>query len=268
MIPRLFMVDDEAPARARLKMLLCDIALSCPHELGGEASHAQAAMEGITRLRPDIVLMDVQMPGLNGLDLASALARAAAEQDGSWTPAIIFISAFEEHALRAFEVQAFDYLLKPVRAERLELAIRRVCALRAPLENLASANVAALPPASRRRHFSVHERDRTLLVPVTDIIYLKAELKYVTLRTASREYLIEESLSSIEEEFTDLFVRVHRNALAARVAIAGVERGGGSIDAENEGDKTQEPWQLVLRNVTERLPISRRQWPTVKALVR
>lgn len=263
MIPRLFMVDDEAPARARLKMLLADISVQCPHELVGEASDAKAALEGIGKLRPDIVLLDVQMPGMTGLEFASALARNGFA-GGSQAPAVIFISAFEEHALRAFEVQAFDYLLKPMRAERLALAIRRVTALR----SAAGAGDTGAPVPARRGHFSIHERDRTLLVPVTDIIYLKAELKYVTLRTAMREYLIEESLSSIEDEFSDLFVRVHRNALAARLAIMGVERGGGNIDAEGEADKPQEPWQLVLRGVDERLPISRRQWPVVKALVR
>ena len=112
----------------------------------------------------------------------------------------------------------------------------------------------------------MHERDRLLLVPVTDVLYLKAELKYVTLRTRTRDYLIEDSLSSIEEELDDVFVRVHRNTLVARKAIMGVERG--VVGADGEGERGQEAWQVILRDVAERLPISRRQWPVVKALVR
>jgi two-component system response regulator AlgR len=113
----------------------------------------------------------------------------------------------------------------------------------------------------------VQERGRVILVPVAEVIYLKAELKYVTVRTRTHEHLIEESLTSIEEEFGDIFVRVHRNTLVARTAIVGVERGTHA-DAEGDGEKGQESWQVILRDVNERLPISRRQWPVVKALVR
>jgi two-component system response regulator AlgR len=109
-----------------------------------------------------------------------------------------------------------------------------------------------------------------LLVPISDVIYLKAEAKYVTLRTKTREFLIEESLNSIEEEMADTFLRVHRNALVARSAIVGVERGSQPVDAEGdqEKEKVQDTWQVILRDVDDRLPISRRQWPIVKALVR
>lgn len=261
MKPRLFIVDDEAPARARLKILLSDIAAECPHELAGEADRAQAAMDGIADARPDIVLLDVQMPGMTGVELAAHLMKQQAP------PAVIFVTAYDEYAFKAFEVHALDYLLKPVRAARLAEAIRRVGELRAQ----ALPQGAAIMDASRslqaaRRHFSVQERGRLLLVPVADVIYLKAELKYVTLCTKARDYLIEESLTSIEEELTATFVRVHRNALVARGAIIGVERGSHTVDGE--GDKVQEPWQVILRDVDERLPISRRQWAVVRALVR
>lgn len=251
---RIFIVDDEAPARARLKMLLSDIASECPHELVGEAGHAQAALEGIAMHAPDIVLLDVQMPGMNGVDLAAQLQKACA-----MPPAIIFVTAYDEYALKAFEVHALDYLLKPVRASRLSESLRRIAALR-------PADMA--PVSTLRRHFSVQERGRVLLVPVNEVIFLKAEQKYVTLRTGSHEYLIEESLTSIEEELAALFVRVHRNALVAREAIIGVERGMHAIDGEGEGEKSQDSWLVILRGVEERLPISRRQWPVVKALVR
>jgi two-component system response regulator AlgR len=255
---RLYIVDDEAPARSRLKALLSDIAQECPHQLVGEAGHALAAIEGIAASAPDIVLLDVQMPGMNGIELAEHLIRKTAAP-----PAVIFVTAYDEYALKAFDVQALDYLLKPVRAARLAESLKRASAPRAP----AQAN---LQPA--RKHFSVQERGRMLLVPVADVLYLRAQLKYVTLHTRNRDYLTEESLTSIEDELGATFVRVHRNALVARNAIIGVERGVSAAEQEGEQEGTQdkphESWQVILAGVAERLPISRRQWPVIKALVR
>jgi two-component system response regulator AlgR len=263
MIPRLFIVDDEAPARARLAMLLSDIAADCPHLLVGEAADPQSALEGIAAVQPDIVLLDVQMPGMTGLELAGHLQRSTGK-----APAVVFISAFDEYAIKAFEVQALDYLLKPVRAARLADAIRRAASLVQAQTQPAALAALAAQVQDTRKNFSVQERGRVLLVPIGDVIYLKAEAKYVTLRTASRDYLIEESLNSIEEELGSVFVRVHRNALVSRAAIIGVERAAHGIDAEGETDRSQEAWQVILRGAAERLPISRRQWPVVKALVK
>ena len=254
MSQRIFIVDDEEHARARLAILLSDIAEECPNELVGQASDAAGALQGIVDTRPDIVLLDIQMPGMNGLDLAARLAL-----EGEEMPAVVFVSAHEDYALNAFDVHALDYLVKPVRAARLAQALKRVATLR-------GRSVGTAEATPRRAHFTVHERDRLLLVPVTDVLYLKAELKYVTLRTRTRDYLIEDSLSSIEEEMDDVFVRVHRNTLVARKAIMGVERG--VVGADGEGERGQEAWQVILRDVAERLPISRRQWSVVKALVR
>jgi two-component system response regulator AlgR len=255
---RLYIVDDEAPARSRLKALLSDIAQECPHELVGEAGHAQAAIEGIAACAPDIVLLDIQMPGMNGIELAGHLMKTMAAP-----PAVIFVTAYDEYALRAFDVQALDYLLKPVRASRLAESLKRASASRARI---------AVPPRPARKHFSVQERGRVLLVPVAEVLYLRAQLKYVTLHTRSRDYLIEESLTSIEEELSANFVRVHRSALVARGAIIGVERGAPAADQDGEHDGAQdrghESWQVILAGVDERLPISRRQWPVIKALVR
>jgi two-component system response regulator AlgR len=256
MSQRIYIVDDEEHARARLAMLLADIGDDCPNELVGEASDAAGALQGIVDTHPDIVLLDIQMPGMNGLDLASRLAL-----EGEEMPAVVFVSAHDDYALNAFEVHALDYLVKPVRAGRLQQALRRVALLRGR-----SNGAGNVEQARRREHFTVHERDRLLLVPVADVIYLKAELKYVTLRTRTRDYLIEDSLASIEEELDDVFVRVHRNTLVARKAIMGVERG--TVGADGDGERGQEAWQVILRDVAERLPISRRQWPVVKALVR
>ncbi len=126
---------------------------------------------------------------------------------------------------------------------------------------------AAAAPAARQ-HFSVQERGRILLVPVAEVLYLKAELKYVTLRTREREYLIEASLVSLENELATSFIRVHRNALVARDAITGVARGTHAIDGDGETEKVQEVWEVLLRGIDDRLPISRRQWPLIRALVR
>ena len=262
MTVRLFLVDDEAPARARLRDVLSDIASDCPHEIVGEADHAQAAIECIAQHKPDIVLLDVQIPGMNGIELAAYLSNHVTP-----SPSIIFISAFDDYALKAFEVRALDYLLKPVRATRLAEAIERVARLRVNQHGaLGAITKTTRTLQTARLHFSVQQRGRVLLVPVADIIYLKAEAKYVTLRTATGEYLIEESLLSVEQEFAHLLVRVHRNALVARDAIIGVERGRRSVDDDPvEGLDT---WQVILRGTSDRLPISRRQWSVIKALVK
>jgi two-component system response regulator AlgR len=256
MIPRIFIVDDEAPARRRLALLLADIVAECPHVLAGEAAQAQAALAQIAELKPDIVLLDVHMPGIDGIALARQLSSA-----GSSAPAIIFITAFEQHALHAFDVHALDYLLKPVRAERLAQALRRATEWRRNATG-------AAPEHAGREHFVVQERSRMLLVPVAEVLYLKAELKYVTLRTQARDYLIEDSLVKIETELASRFIRVHRNALVARAAIIGVERGTHAVDNDGEGERVQEVWEVLLRGVDHRLPISRRQWPLIRELVR
>jgi len=252
---RLYIVDDEAPARERLAMLLTDIAADCPHVLVGMADNAQAALDGIAKTNPDIVLLDVQMPGMTGLELAHHLANLQTE-----APAVIFVTAHDEFALKAFDVHALDYLLKPVRAARLAEAIQRAVSLR---EAKPEQHPAPAMPYQPRRHFSVQERGRLLLVPVNEVMYLKAELKYVTLRTRTHAYLLEESLTSLEHELAPAFVRVHRNALVARTAILGVERVTHAVDMD--GDKVQEGWVVILRDIHERLPISRRQWAMVKA---
>jgi two-component system response regulator AlgR len=257
MAPRIFIVDDEAPARARMATLLSDIAAEFPHELAGLAENGPTALAAIPDARPDIVLLDIQMPGMSGIEVAAHLGRLDP------APAVIFVTAFDTFALRAFEVHALDYLLKPVRAARLAEALRRAVTLIArPQTEAIAAGAAEL--GVKRAHFVIPERGRLTLVPVADVLYLRAELKYVTVRTRAREYVIEESLLSLEQEMGERFVRVHRNTLVARTAIAGVERG---VPDASDPDKGQEAWQVVLTGVDERLPISRRQWPLVKALL-
>jgi two-component system response regulator AlgR len=248
-------VDDEPPARLRLSQLLADCAGQIELQLVGQADSGMAALDAVARLRPDVVLLDIAMPGMDGIEVARHLVQAETP------PAVIFVTAFDEHALQAFEVRALDYLMKPVRAERLLAALQRAqrLATHEPrLEELAHAL------GSARTQLSVSERGRLVLVPVDEIIYLRAELKYVTIRTAAREFLTEESLTALETEFGDRFIRIHRNALVARARIAGFQRVRGK--PEGEGESTEAHWEILLRDLDERLPISRRQWPTVKAL--
>lgn len=239
-------VDDEAPARARLRELLGDIADEQPTEIVGMAANGMEALRLLEHARADVVLADIRMPVMDGVELARHLARL------DLPPVVIFTTAFDEYAVDAFEVAATDYLLKPVRATRLAEALAR--ARRKRPGN--AEGLAALAPDARR-HFSVSERGRILLVPVDEVVFLKAELKYVTAFCATRSYLLDESLVQLEQEFPERFLRIHRNCLVARAAIAGVERAVG-----DDGDAH---WEVLLKGCDERLPVSRRQWPAIKA---
>jgi two-component system response regulator AlgR len=245
---RVFIADDEAPARERLRELLQDIAPEVPNVVAGEARNGIEALERLPASAAQVLLLDIRMPGMDGLELARHVAGMESP------PAVVFVTAHDKHAIEAFELSALDYLLKPVRAERLAAALKKAAAGGAPRrENLERAGGAP------REYLSVAERHRIVLVPVKDILFLRAEQKYVTIRTHEREYLIEESLVALEREFSGPFVRIHRNCLVARAAIRGFERTGG-------GDE-EAHWQVVLDGLAERLPVSRRQWPTVRELV-
>ncbi|HRP75013.1 MAG TPA: LytTR family DNA-binding domain-containing protein [Rhodocyclaceae bacterium] len=242
---RVLIVDDEAPARTRLRDLLGDIADHCPTELVGVAGNGVEALRLLEDAPADVVLADIRMPVMDGVELARHLARLSPRPD------VIFTTAYDQYAVTAFELAAVDYLLKPVRAERLADALGK--ALRnAPPDD---ERLARLAPGGRQ-HFSVSERGRILLVPVSEVLFLKAELKYVTATTAQRDYLLDESLVQIEQEFPGRFLRIHRNCLVACEAVAGVERVG-----EQDGDAR---WEILLKGVAERLPISRRQWSAVR----
>ena len=246
---RIFIADDEAPARARLKELLADIHCEIATAVVGEAGNGLEAIDRLPGSAAQVLLLDIQMPGMGGIELARHLC--ALEN----APAVIFVTAHDRHAVEAFELNALDYLMKPVRAERLAVALRKAIASGAtPRERLERA------AGGPREFFPVAERNRIVLVPVGEVLFLKAELKYVTLRTKAGEHLIEEPLVSIEREFADRFVRVHRNCLVARGAIRGFERIAG-------GGEEEPHWNVVLEGVAERLPVSRRQWPAVKGVL-
>ena len=237
---RVLLVDDEAPARRRLRDLLDDCGTALPITVVGEAQHGRDALDLLQSAPADLVLTDIHMPDMDGIELARHLLKLP------HPPVVIFTTAFHEHAVQAFEVNAIDYLMKPVRVQRLLSALQKV-----PRLKPVSAEKLAQLPASARRFLSVTERSRVVLVPLEDIVYLKAELKYITIKTKAREYLLEESLTKLESEFGFRFVRVHRNCLVARDHIRGFERR-----VNDDGDSH---WEVLLTGVAETLPVSRRQ---------
>jgi len=246
---RVLIVDDEAPARRRLHQLLDDCADALALTIVGEAASGREALELLHVVAADLVLTDIHMPDMDGLELARHVLKLARP------PVVIFTTAYQQHALDAFEVNAIDYLVKPVRVPRLLAALQKV----PQLKPVPTAKLDLLP-AGARRFLSITERARVMLVPVEEIAYLKAELKYVTIRTAQREYLLEESLTHLEEEFGPRFVRVHRNCLVARDFIKGFERR-----VSDEGDAH---WEVLLRGIAESLPVSRRQQFIVREIGR
>ena len=243
-VARILIADDEAPARARLRDLLDECRASFPLAIVDEARNGREALEVLNREKVDIVLLDIRMPEIDGMEAARHIAGMPEP------PSIIFTTAFDSYAIKAFEVNAIDYLLKPIRVERLLAALNKTRA--APRPSREALDAAANQP---RRHLSVHERGKIILVPLAEVLYLRAELKYVTVRTADREFLVEESLTRLEEEFSDAFVRVHRNCLVARAAISGFERNAEDSDSG---------WAVVVKGTGEKLPVSRRQHHVVK----
>jgi two-component system, LytTR family, response regulator AlgR len=212
------------------------------------------------------------MPVMDGIEFAQHLSRMPIAH----MPKIIFTTAYDQYALAAFELNAVDYLLKPIKQERLLGALKKARSM-LPAEADALASAAH----NKRRHLSIHERGRIVLVPIDDVLYLKAEMKYLTVRTLLKEYLLEESLTKIEEEFEGMFTRLHRNCIVATRAIAGFERvnlpalaakaasgstvvhppADKSAELSDSGDGGEQSWQWVcnVRGIPERLTVSRRQ---------
>ncbi|MEZ5625935.1 MAG: LytTR family DNA-binding domain-containing protein [Rhodocyclaceae bacterium] len=239
---RVLIVDDEAPARARLRDLLGDVRREQPNRVVGFAANGEEALRLIDAEVVDVVLADIRMPGMDGVSLAQHL------NGRGDPPVLIFTTAYDQYAVQAFDLSVADYLLKPVRASRLVEALDKA-------RKLCQAGEA---PAGEDKPLSVTERGRILLVDIAKVLFLRAEQKYVTARTAEREYLLDESLVHLEETYPGRFLRIHRNCLVARQAISGIEREAG----EGEGR-----WLVVLEGLDEHLPISRRQWPQVKAIL-
>lgn len=232
----ILVADDETPARNRLKDLLSDIAGTT---VVAEAKNGKEAVDMAMKLKPDLMLLDIRMPLMDGLEAAEHIQKLIPK------PRIIFTTAYDIYAIKAFDLNAIDYLLKPIRIERLEEAIEKVKAIAPPsMEALKSLQ-------KTRSHLSIHERGSILLIPIEEIIYCRAELKYVTVRTEDKEYLLEESLTHLEVEFGEAFIRLHRNCLVAIRDISGYEK---RVDANNNLQ-----WHAILKSVPETIAVSRRQ---------
>jgi len=258
--------DDEAPARARLTQVLGDIAAECPHELVHQSSGGREALDWVIRwlgVRPAlasslVVLLDVEMPDMSGLEVARRLSSLKTP------PCVILVTAYEHFALPAYEVQVLDYLVKPVRAQRLLASLQRAARMARSTPPLADTS-------DRRSALMVQERGRWYKIPLNDVIYLRATTKYVAIHTRDRIYLSDESLVSLEEEFSDLLLRIHRNTLVARAAMTGLERIVASAEGDAQGvgsEGNEGQWGVRVGKSNELLPVSRRQWPQVKALMR
>ena len=239
---RVLLVDDEALARARLRTLLAECR-EPPALVTGEAANAADAMSLLARQRFDVALLDIHLPGADGMQLAAAL------RDVPAPPVVVFVTAHTDYAVQAFDIAAADYLTKPVRLERLQTALQKV-------QRLAPQGQAPEPDFDQQ-WLLISERGRTLRVPVTDVLYLRAELKYVTVRTAAASHVLDGSLNQLEERFAERFVRIHRNALVARHAMRALVR---HVDVE-EG----EGWAVQLAGADEVLAVSRRQLAAVRA---
>ena len=249
---RILIVDDEAPARERLREILADCSADVPSRVVGEAAGGVQALALIPDCQAQLALVDIHMPGMSGIEFARHL------QVLENPPGVIFVTAHDQYAVQAFEVNAIDYLLKPVRRARLTAALARFAGSGGPeREQLARAD------PGPRRYFSSAERGRVHLIPVQEVLFLKAELKYVTVHTREREFLIEDSLNQIEQESGGRFVRVHRNCLVAADLIRGAERVRSGADDEEGGQ-----WAVRLEGYAEPISVSRRQWSVIKPLVK
>ena len=240
---RVLIADDEPLARERLASLLTDAGA----EVVAAVGNGEEAVRETERLAPDIALLDIRMPMIDGLEAARLMATL------DTPPAVIFCTAYDEYALKAFEAHAVDYLMKPVRLERLKEALARAQRLvPAKIDHIAHS----LGGARQRSHICARVRGNLVLVPIADILYLLAEDKYVVVNHTKGQVLIEDALKGLEDEFGDRFLRVHRNCLVARDRLAGLTRAAdGRIFAQITGTDDQ-------------LEVSRRNLPALRKLVR
>jgi two-component system response regulator AlgR len=236
---KILIADDEAPARARLAALLA--AAGGGYEVVAQAANGAEVLSSSARHDIDLVLLDIRMPGVDGISAALALAERPNP------PAVVFVTAYDEHALAAFEANAIDYLLKPVRPERLARALDKARALSVEQQSALRAGGAYL---------NASQRGGTLRIPVDQVIFLRADSKYVEVRHPGGLALTEESLKTIEDRLPEAFLRVHRNALVAAARVRGMRKDpAGQI-------------LLLLDGCDEQIEVSRRHAPAVRRLVR
>ncbi|SEJ16192.1 two component transcriptional regulator, LytTR family [Variovorax sp. OK605] len=251
-------VDDESLARSRLRTLLRDCT-SPAAEVVAEASQGAEALQQLAAMPLDLVLLDVHMPGVDGIEVARAL-RSRGD-----APAVVFVTAHASHAVTAFDLDAVDYLTKPVRAERLQQALQkaeRFLKERRALQAAPAAPVAPVAPAppAAPETVLIQDRGRSERVPLSEVLYLKSEYKYLTVRTATRSHILDGSLNEFEERYPNRFLRVHRNALVARAAIRALEKYDDGEDAEG--------WALRLDAIPEPVAVSRRQLAAVREVLK
>lgn len=241
---RILIVDDEKLARDRLRELVNDIG---GHTVVGEGRNGNEAVEKASELNPDILLMDIRMPGMDGLEAAMHIMGMENP------PSVIFTTAYDQHALDAFEVNAVDYLLKPIRKDRLANALVKADKLtQQQIQEIGDLR----PEPSVRTHISVHMRGNIKLVPIPDIRFFLADSKYVVVRTGEGEHLIEDSLVNLEKEFAERFLRIHRNALVAKGFINAIEKSPSGS------------WQVSMSGADRKLDVSRRHAAAVRRWAR
>ena len=237
---KLLVVDDEPLARDRLKRLLREMA---GVEVVGEAADGKAALAATAELQPDLILLDIRMPGMDGMEAARHLASLPQP------PRVIFTTAYGEHALEAFEAQAIDYLVKPVRKERLAQALERAAKILTP--------TADVPPEQQGpAHLTVKKHGNLELLPIESILYFQADNKYVTAYLGTREELLEESLRQLEELLGERVIRIHRNALVSKAALIGMEKD------------TQGIHYVTLQEIGRGPEISRRHIPELRRILK
>lgn len=257
---RVLIVDDEPLARMRLRGLLADCVRPAV-EVVDEAGSAAEALHALARQPVDAVMLDIHMPGMDGM----ALARKLREQ--AQPPAVVLVTAHAEHALQAFEVDAVDYLTKPVRRARLQEALGRV---EQRLGRTPSPVTAVPTPVGELPTLVVSDRGRVLRIPVAEVVYLRAEMKYVTLVTARHRYVLDDALTDLEQRLGDAVLRIHRSIVVAKSAVRALERRavptgqGGQGEA---GDEAGETWAVQVDPGGEWLAVSRRQLPQVREVL-
>ncbi|AMM25505.1 LytR/AlgR family response regulator transcription factor [Variovorax sp. PAMC 28711] len=235
-------VDDEALARSRLRTLLGDCHAPGADVVAEAAQGSDAVLHLNSGAPLDLVLLDIHMPGMDGIEVARTL-RGRPD-----APAVVFVTAHASHAVTAFELDAVDYLTKPVRVERLQQALQKAQRF--------LKDRRALQPNTPQESLLIQDRGRAERVPLAEVLYLKSEYKYLTVRTATRSHIFDGALSDFEERYPTRFVRVHRNALVARAAIRALEKHDDGEDAEG--------WALRLEGIPEPVVVSRRQLPGVR----
>ena len=243
---RTLIVDDEALARSRMRTLLRDCT-SPAADVVAEASQGAEAQRHLAALALDLVLLDVHMPGVDVIEVARAL-RSRCD-----APAVVFVTAHAAHAVTAFDLEAIDYLTKPVRAERLQQALQKA-------ERFLKERRALQAEAQVPETVLIQDRGRAERVPLSEVLYLKSEYKYLTVRTATRSHILDGSLNEFEERYPNRFLRVHRNALVARWAIRALEKYDDGEDAEG--------WALRLDAIPEPVAVSRRQLAAVREVLK